>query len=145
MEYFLGSFITLLTLGLARLYFNSRVAKNAMLPVKPVYRQSSVFELLKPVTILYDYFDKKILETQATKHRDSMYVRVIFVEDQAYWIKDGELCVSEMENGAVVGDSTKPVDTIGMDKVQLDKIIFIVEKLTEGLEDDRNSSRNKKL
>jgi hypothetical protein len=145
MEYFLGSFITLLTLGLARIYFNSRVAKNAMLPVKPVYRQSSVFELLKPVTILYDYLDNKILDTQATKHRDSMYVRVIFVEDQAYWIKDGELCVSEMENGMVVGDSTKPVDTIGMDKVQLDKIIFIVEKLTEGLEDDRNSSRNKKL
>lgn len=116
-----------------------------MLAVRPVYRQSSVFELLRPVVILQDYFDKNIIETQATKHRDSMYLRVIFVENQAYWIKDGELCVSEMEDGVVVGDSTKPVDTIGMDKVQLDKIIFIVEKLTEGLEDDRNGSRNKKL
>ena len=145
MEYFLGSLITLATLLLARRYLNAKVNRQALLSIKPVYRQSSVYEMLKPVMVLQDYFLKEKLDTQATKHRDSMYLRVLFLEDEAYWIKDGTLCVSQMENGVVVGETTKPVDTMGMDKVQLDKIIFIVEQLTEGLEDDRNNSRNKKL
>jgi len=37
------------------------------------------------------------------------------------------------EEGQIDYNSKKGVDTYTMDKIQLDKTIFIVEKLTEGL------------
>jgi hypothetical protein len=40
-------------------------------------------------------------------------------------------------------DSVKPVDIMGMDAVELEKMIFIIEKLTEGTANDSGDSGNK--
>jgi hypothetical protein len=52
------------------------------------------------------------------------------------------LYTAKLIDGKVDDESTTTVDTMGMDKVQLDKTIFIVSKLTEGLEDDRSNTGN---
>jgi hypothetical protein len=61
-----------------------------------------------------------------------MYTRVVFVENQAYWIKNNTLFVADMEDDMVDEATTREVDTMAMDKVQLEKVIYIVEALTEG-------------
>jgi hypothetical protein len=63
-----------------------------------------------------------------------MYTRVVFLENQAYWIKNNTLFVADMEEGFVDEQTTREVDTMGMDRVQLEKVIHIVEALTEGKE-----------
>jgi hypothetical protein len=69
-----------------------------------------------------------------------MYVRVMVVDDQAYWIKDNTFFTADMVDDNLDNDSTRTVDTMGMDEVQLKKMIFIVDKLTEGTSNDRGDS-----
>lgn len=57
---------------------------------------------------------------------------MLTTETQAYWIKNNTVYVAEIENGIVLNETTKVVDIMGMDKVQLDEMMFIIEKLTEG-------------
>jgi hypothetical protein len=66
----------------------------------------------------------------------------MFLDGRAYWIKDNQFYCADLVNGNVDQETAKPVDTMGMDKVQLDKMFFIVQKLTEGKADDRRSSGN---
>jgi hypothetical protein len=75
----------------------------------------------------------RLEETQMSKHQKTMQIRVIFVGNEAYWIKDNAFYVATTIDGMIDHESAKVVDTIGMDKVQLDKMSFIVEKLTEDL------------
>ena len=65
------------------------------------------------------------------------------MDNQAYWIKDSIFYMADMSNdGGVDKDTTRRVDTMTMDKVQLKKMMFIIEKLTEGLENDSWNSGN---
>ena len=71
--------------------------------------------------------------TQSTKHFDSVSIRILIVDSQAYWIKNNSVFMADVVNGEVEKDTAREVDTMAMDKVQLNKMIFIVEKLKEGL------------
>lgn len=95
---------------------------------------------MAPVTVNIMPF--KDIVTQATNHYDSRQVRVLMTETNAYWIADNALHVADVVDGSVVESSTKKVDMMGMDKVELEEMIFIVEKLTEGKSNDRWSSGN---
>lgn len=88
---------------------------------------------------------KKRSPSQATEYLEKQKVRVMMVDGNAYWIKNNTLYMADVIRGAIDNNSTKEVDTMAMDDVQLKKTIFIVSKLTEGLEDDRGSSRNTKF
>lgn len=80
---------------------------------------------------------------QSIKHDNLTNIRVIIMDNSAYWIKDNTFYVADMsEDGTVNKDTTRVVDTMAMNKVQLDKMVFIVDKLTEGLYDDSGSSGN---
>ena len=69
-------------------------------------------------------------------------VRVLYINNSAYWIEDSTFYTATFANGSILEDTKKAVDTMGMDSVELDKMIFIVDKLTEGLSDDSSDSRN---
>ena len=71
--------------------------------------------------------------TQSMKYFDSINLRILILEEQAYWIKNNAVFVAEIINGEIEKDTAKEVDTMAMDKVQLNKLMFIVEKLKEGL------------
>ena len=57
-------------------------------------------------------------------------------DDRAYWIKDNTFYEANLVDGEVDKNTTKVVDTMTMDKVELDKMAFIVQKLTEGTRND---------
>lgn len=77
--------------------------------------------------------------TQSSKHVDEMFIRVVFLDQKAYWLKDGKFFVADVIDGNVDKDAASEVDTMSMDAIQLNKIKYIVEKLTEG---KNNDSRN---
>lgn len=73
-------------------------------------------------------------------------VRIVITGSTAYWIFDNNVFQAPIaEDGTVDYQSALPIDTMGMNKVELDKLSFIVEKLTEGNDDDRSNSRYKNL
>ncbi len=80
--------------------------------------------------------------TQSKNHYDKTNVRVIILDNNAYWIKDNIFYKAPMVDQMIDKDSAEQVDTIHMDKVQLDKMLFIMDKLREGINDDSRGSRD---
>ncbi len=68
-------------------------------------------------------------------------MRVIIIEGNAYWIVDQTLYTAKIIDGSVDNETTKKVDTMTMDDVQLEKTQFIVQKLTEGKGNDSGYPR----
>lgn len=89
-------------------------------------------------------YSRKIMNrTQSKMHYDKANVKVIIVDNQAYWIKDNIFYKAPLEGQSIDKDSAEQVDTIHMDKVQLDKMLFIMDKLREGINDDSRGSGDK--
>ena len=65
------------------------------------------------------------------------------MDDQAYWIKDNIFYKAPLVGQSIDKDLAEEVDTISMDKVQLDKMLFIMDKLREGINDDSRGSGDK--
>lgn len=142
MEYFLGSVITILGLWIFSKLPNSQEVHKTS-PI--TYSQSHVFELIKPFIPISALDNFKIKPTQAIKHLESITKRVLFMGNSAYWINENTLFTAQIVDGEVSEETTMAVDTMGMDKVQLNKTIFIVEQLREGLLDDSWDSGESKL
>jgi hypothetical protein len=130
LEYFLGSIIAATTIFFTYRWLqknNGHMTKS----VKVIVTQSNNNELLKKMFMPDESFPKAT--TQSTKHFDSISLRILIVDSQAYWIKNNSVFTADVINGEVEKDTAREVDTMAMDKVQLKKMIFIVEKLKEGL------------
>lgn len=109
--------------------------------VELFYKQSDVFETIKPALPILNEL-KEMPETQASKYFDSKYtVKVMMFENQAYWIKDNSVFVADIVDGNVDKSGAKVIDTMAMDKVQLDRLSFIIETLTKGRSNDSGNSR----
>jgi len=80
--------------------------------------------------------------TQSVKHQEGSETKVIVVDNEAYWIKNNTFYKAPLFDHKIDKDSAEKVDTTNMDKVQLDKMLFIVDKLTEGTSDDSRGSGN---
>jgi hypothetical protein len=78
--------------------------------------------------------------TQSKKHYDKTNVKVIILDNQAYWIKDNIFYKAPINGQSIDKESAEEVDTINMDRVQLDKMLFIMDKLREGINDDSRGS-----
>jgi hypothetical protein len=129
LEYLIGAIVTTATILLTYRWFiaNSITKKSFKVSIS----QSRTNELMKSFFIKNESFPAAT--TQSMKHFDSINLRILILEEQAYWIKNNAVFVAEVINGEIEKDTAKEVDTMAMDKVQLNKLMFIVEKLKEGL------------
>lgn len=144
MEYFLGSLTAIMTMVIINL-FNNKSKKADSIKLK--ISQSRSIELVRP-TSSFDYSDRdsRISRSQSFKHQASKEIMVIFMDNQAYWIKDNAFYVADLIDKNIINkDSAKVVDIMGMDNVQLDKMIFIVDKLSKGNRDDSGNSGDQSL
>jgi len=89
------------------------------------------------------YSRKVINKTQSKMHYDKTNVKVIILDNQAYWIKDNIFYKASLDGQSIDKESAEQVDTMHMDKVQLDKMLFIMDKLREGINDDSRGSGDK--
>lgn len=127
MEYLLGSIVTLASVILINKIVR-RTASQGQLNFQ--ITQSYLFKLLSEYNEKM-MEEKPLPDTQSYKHIKNQYVRIMIVEDEAYWIKDNQLYVAKFEDGTIDTDSTTEVDTMSMSKVELEKTMFIVETLRE--------------
>jgi hypothetical protein len=80
--------------------------------------------------------------SQSRVHYDKTNIKVIIFDDNAYWIKDNIFYKAPLVDQLIDKEAAEQVDTIHMDKVQLDKMLFIMDKLREGINDDSRGSGN---
>ncbi len=127
MEYVIGSVITLFTIFFVNKFIKKEIDSQSAISIS--YSQSHIHNLIDP--FLPDNSTLTLLKpTQASKYLEETQQKFIIVEEKAYWIKDNEFFVANMVDGNIDKESAKLVDTMSMSKVELEKIIFIVEKLT---------------
>jgi len=134
MEYLLGSLLTLITMSVVARFVRS--PKNNPKKVRTNFSQSRQHELIND----YIPIKPKKLKTQSTNHYQKQHTRIVFIGDTAYWIEKNGLHKAQFVDGKINEETKVKVDTMGMDKVELDKMIFIVDRLTEGLTDDSGNS-----
>jgi hypothetical protein len=143
MEYILGSLTTLITIAI--LYRIINVKTNKIRLGKDLIRSQSYIHDLVKFALPSNAELKARKPTQAKKHYEELFTRVIIVEDDVYWISNNSLLFAKLVDGIIDQDSINPVDIMAMDKVELDKMIFIVDTLTEGTANDNRNSGNKEL
>jgi hypothetical protein len=141
MEYFIGALATLLCAAVIYpvLNFNHQKVKNISLH----YRQSYNFEIVSPWAWISR--PRKELDTQSTRYAEEHSTRVVLSNDKAYWIINNQLLEADIIDGKVDGNTTKRVDTMALNDVELNNLSFIVEKLTEGKTNEGVDPRDKDL
>jgi hypothetical protein len=140
MEYVLGSLITLAILSIsARVLRVKELSKPVK--VKVMFNQTRKLELIRDMLPFLPP-EHKPLVSQASKHRGDVSTKVMFIDDMAYWIENDGLHEAVLQDGGVDMETKKKVDIMSMDDVELKKMIFVVEKLTEGKINDSGTSGN---
>jgi|688.fasta_scaffold1514115_2 hypothetical protein len=136
MEYLIGSLSTFILLRLMSI----KMLKNKNnKKISLSYCQSHIFEIVKP---LLPPIKKPEITTQSRVYEAKSSVKVIIMQEQAFWIKDNVFYTANMNEGYVDKETTRRVDTMGMDKVELDKMLFIMDQLRDGKINDSGSSGN---
>jgi hypothetical protein len=136
MEYLIGSLSTFILLGLV----STKMLKNKNnKKISLSYCQSHIFEIVKP---LLPPIKKLEIKTQSRAYEEKSSVKVIIMHNQAFWIRDNVFYTANMRDGEVEKETTRRVDTMGMDKVELDKMLFIMDQLRDGKINDSGSSGN---
>jgi hypothetical protein len=139
MEYFLGSAITMLAMYVTtRLIAYNKLYKRVDIPR---YSQSHIHMLILPLLPEIRKYKKKTI-TQSSKHEERTNVKVVIMDNKAYFIKNGTFYCADMHGTEIDGANATSVDTMAMDKVQLDKMLFIMDQLRDGNKDDSGDSRN---
>lgn len=82
------------------------------------------------------------VKTQSNLHYDKTNIKVIIFDNDAYWIKDNIFYKAPLVDELINKEAAEQVDTIHMDKVQLDKMLFILDKLREGISNDSRGAGN---
>ncbi len=137
MEYIIVSILTLLLcLGIINLFAN----KRRRVIGKIVYRQSAIHNRIKD-HLPNRMFEKPEFNSQSKNHVSKYMVKIIVIEQKAYWVKDNIFYTAETRNGNIIHDTARPVDTSNMSKKDIDKMLFILDNLGRG-NDDSSSSRN---
>lgn len=139
MEYFLGSAITLLAMFITTRLISSQ--KNTVKDSPFRYSQSHIHEIVSPlIPDLRNY--KKVVNRQSSNQEEKTNIKVVIFDNKAYFVKDGTFYCAEMNGTEIDGANATLVDTMGMDKVQLDTMLFIMDQLRDGKKNDSGDSRN---
>jgi hypothetical protein len=109
---------------------------------KVMHRQSDVHKLLKYFFSIPLYNNENNF-SQLTKHKQKGIIKVIVLGNQAYWVSNNIFYVADAIDGKVQKHTAKPVDIEGLPKVDLDKMLFILDSLRDGKRDDSGSTGNK--
>jgi hypothetical protein len=109
---------------------------------KVMHRKSDVHKLLKYFFSIPLYNNENNF-SQLTKHKQKGIIKVIVLGNQAYWVSNNIFYVADAIDGKVQKHTAKPVDIEGLPKVDLDKMLFILDSLRDGKRDDSGSTGNK--
>lgn len=140
MEYILGVITALFSVYAVKRFWEP-LSKAKPAHIK--YSQSHVFDLIRPS--IEFMLSSEYVETQSRKYLERNIVNVLIYEERAYWIRDNSVFVANVVDGVVDQQSTQTINAINMDKVELEKLNFVIEQLTKGGSDDSRNPRNSKF
>lgn len=129
------------------LFLVSKMHANDKRPTKyslPIYSQSRLYDMTLP-EVMMSIGSPMPMQTQSTKHFSSSSLRIVMHNNVAYWIQNNSIYSADIVDGSIEEDSTKIVDIMSMDKVQLDEMVYIVDRLTEGTSNEDGSTGNTKF
>jgi hypothetical protein len=144
MEYFIGSIATLVAVVVFTIATSNISNRSGSSSLKRSQSRSlqlilnAGYNVVLPVPPVNK-------DTQAHKHNSKNELRVVIHDNVAYWIQNNAFLTAQVRDGIIDQTTTKLVDTLTMNKVELDKISFIVEKLNERQSDDRSNPGHKGL
>ena len=104
------------------------------------YRQSDMHVLLKTFFSRDINSENKSSQIEIRNNRDK--VKVIAIDQNAYWVADNIFYVADLINNEPDFSTTRPVDTSNMSKTDIDKMLFILDNLGRGNNNDSGSSGN---
>lgn len=133
MDFVLGFLLTVFCLYVLSRIYKNKVASEPKFKIR--YGQSYKFDLTK-WSYFPPYESKKKRNSQSQNHLEKSTTRVLVLENQAYWIAEGGLHTANIVDGSLDTNSTKRVDTMGMDEVELKRIIYVIDQLNEGTQND---------
>lgn len=136
MEYLIGSIVAIALIILLNI-FTKRLPTDERITIQT--SQSYLFSLMGNSLALKNMVKPK--PTQASKHLEKMFVRILIVNGKAYWIKDNVFYVADVEGEDIDKANAKEVDIMSMDKVQLEEAMFIIDKLKEDSHDSWDSGK----
>ena len=145
MEYLLGFFSAFLVIYcIFKLQSKNNILKEPT--IEPIrYSQSHIHSIVSPLLPKFKH-NKNKKKSQALMHESKYSIKVIIMENSAYWIKDNVFYMADMNNEGIVDkDTTRRVDTMTMSRVQLDKMMFIIDRLREENYNDSSGSGNQQL
>jgi hypothetical protein len=140
MDYLLGFLAAIGMFLFFRLIAPKTISKDFGNKIR--YSQTHIHEIIKD-NLPESMFSPIKKPTQSSHREKSMSIKVLFIGEEAYWIKENALFIADQEDGIVKEDTARRVDTMGMNSVQLEKLIYIVDVLNEGNKNDRGYTGNK--
>jgi hypothetical protein len=138
-EYFIGFLVAIAMLVVFRL-LGTRIIRDDY-GTRIRYSQTHIHNIIKD-NLPDQLFLPLKRPRQTINHEKSIHLKVLFFEKDAYWIKENALFIAEQEDGIVKEDTARRVDTMGMNRVQLEKVMYIVDILNEGNQNDSGYTRN---
>ena len=138
MQYFLAIGLTLLSAWSIIRLSGYKVSKT-LTNIK--YSQSDIHESIRKF-VPKKLNNKEKIESQSAKHAANTMIKIIVIDNKAYWVKDNIFYFSDTSNGDVVGSTAEPVDISTMSKKDINKMLFILDNLRKGIQNDSGSSGN---
>lgn len=105
-----------------------------------IYTQSYRHNLTKHFSNYTPQVEKK--ETQLSKRSKENAVKVITIENKAYWVIDNVFYSAMMDGDMPDMSTAMPVDTSSMSRSDIDKMLFILDNLDRRKNDERGSTGN---
>jgi len=136
MEYFAGAFITLVVVFVINRMISKQLAQDKTSVVR--YSQSHIYMVAEK--IILGPAIPKAPDSQSFRYQKESYLKVVVLDNKAYWIKDNAFYMADIVDGDVDKETTRKVDTMSMDDVELKKMLVIVETLREGEDSDSGNS-----
>jgi hypothetical protein len=138
MEYFLAIGLTLLA-AWSIIRLNGYKVSKTLTNIK--YRQSDIHESIRTL-IPKKLNNKEKIESQSAKHAANTMIKIIVIDSKAYWVKDNVFYSADTDNGDIVSPTAEPVDISTMSKKDIDKMLFILDNLRKGIQNDSGGSGN---
>jgi hypothetical protein len=113
--------------------------------VKTLHKQSDMHEMMKNFFDAEDEDFEDDQPSQLTKLQRRDMIKVIIMDDKAYWVSDNIFYVSDAVDGKPETGTAHPIDTTTMSKRDVEKMLFILDSLKNGRENDSSGAGDERL
>lgn len=107
-------------------------------------RQSDMHNLIK-LFASRDIQKTSKLKSQMSKRIEDNSISMVIVDDKAYWVTNNIFYVADAEDNHPVLETAIPIDTSDMSKDDVDKMLFILDNLIRGKNNDSGSTGHKRF